>query len=68
MNQQKKPRCYNCNFSGAQFKIGKLTHLHCENDELFPKEKFQNGTLSAWDSLQVFNDTCDKHEFKEVKP
>lgn len=61
----KKPRCYNCKFAGKQFKITNLTHLHCENETIFPKEKWESGELSPWDSLQVFSDTCKFHEFKD---
>lgn len=61
----KKPRCHNCKHAGDQFKIGKLTHLHCKNPEKFPKEKWESGELTAWDSLCVFSDSCPDHEFKE---
>ena len=60
----KKRKCYNCKFAGTQFKITNLTHLHCENETIFPKEKWESGELSPWDSLQVFSDTCEFHEFK----
>lgn len=59
-----KPRCYNCIHSGDQFKIGKLTHLHCNNPKEFDQEKFDNGEFTAWDTLRVFNNTCSDHEFK----
>ncbi len=59
MKGEKKPRCHNCKHSGQQFKIDKLTHLHC----FHPKYGEREG-LSAWDTLMVFNDTCSDHEFK----
>ena len=62
----KKPRCYNCIFAGKQFKIGDLTHLHCGNEKQYPKEKFESGELTAWDSLQTFSDICEFHEFKST--
>ncbi len=65
--KNRKPKCYNCKHSSQQFKVGKLTHLHCQNEELFPKSGFESGEISGWDMLQVFSDTCDNHEFKEVK-
>jgi len=37
----KKPRCHNCKFAGQQFKIGKLTHLHCEEPIKYNKETFE---------------------------
>lgn len=63
----KKRKCYNCKFGGDQFKINKLTHLHCENPEEYPEEIIESPDFSAWETLRVFSDTCDKHEFKEVK-
>lgn len=64
MENRKKPRCHNCKFSSNQFKIGKLTHLHCQDEKQYPKEKFENGNLSAWETLRVFSDTCNNHKFK----
>lgn len=65
-NKAKKPKCYNCKHSGKQFKVGNVTHLHCEDERQYPKEKWESGELTAWDSLQKFSDACDKHEFKTV--
>lgn len=59
----KKARCYNCKFRGQQFKIGKLTHLHCEHPQ-YSEERFLSGELSPWDTLRVFSDDCTDHEFK----
>ena len=60
----KKPRCHNCIFSGQQFKIDKLTHLHCGNAEAVG---FVEDPGSPWETLRVFNDTCQHHQFKTVK-
>lgn len=62
----KKPRCYNCKYAGQQFKIGKLTHLHCVSPEM---EKYykESPQPSAWESLRVFSDTCEQHQFKIKK-
>lgn len=57
-----KAKCYNCKFSSQQFKVGKKTHLHCMLPEY--EEGLENGTLSAWDTLQEWWDICEKHEFK----
>lgn len=66
MKSEKKPRCHNCKFSGPQFKIGKLTHLHCESPT-YQKQADDGDTPNPWETLRVFNDTCDEHEFKEQK-
>ena len=65
-NKSKKPRCHNCKFGGQQFKIVKLTYLHCESPQM---EKYfkEDENPSPWESLRVFNDTCDNHEFKTQK-
>lgn len=62
----KKARCYNCVHSGTQFKLGKLTHLHCEH-ESYTQEDFDNVKFGVYDTLMVFNDACEKHEFKTNK-
>ena len=67
MENKKKPRCHNCKFAGHQFKINKLTHLHCADPTLYNQETFDKGEFCAWDTLRVFNDTCDNHEFKAVE-
>lgn len=61
----KKSKCYNCKFAGKQFKVSNVTHLHCGDDKQYPKEKWESGELTAWDSLQKFSDTCEFHEFKD---
>ena len=61
----KKRKCYNCKFAGQQFKVSNVTHLHCEDEKQYPKEKWESGELTAWDSLQKFSDTCEFHEFKD---
>jgi hypothetical protein len=65
MENKKKPRCHNCRFAGYQFKINKLTHLHCADQAKFNQEKFDSDEFTAWDTLRVFNDTCKNHQFKE---
>lgn len=60
---EKKPRCHNCKHSGDQFKIHKLTHLHCEHPK-YTDEDFESGKISPWDTLMVFNYNCSDHEFK----
>jgi len=62
----KKPRCHNCKFSGPQFKIGKLTHLHCESHVM--ERYFQeHENPSPWHSLRVFNNSCNDHQFKQIE-
>lgn len=60
MKGEKKPRCHNCKHSGQQFKIGKLTHLHCEHSKYTEKDW-------GWGTLMVFNYSCSDHEFKIKK-
>lgn len=59
----KKPCCYNCESGGPQFKIGNMTNLHCEHPK-YTQEDFDNGKLSAWDTLRLFYNTCNDHKFK----
>lgn len=61
---KKKPRCHNCKFAGQQFKIRKLTHLHCADPKKYNQKTFDNDEFCAWDTLRVFNETCKDHEFK----
>lgn len=66
MENQKKRRCYNCKYGGDQFKIDKLTHLHCYGPEYEKADK--NGEyLSPWETLRVFSNFCKDHEFKTNK-
>ena len=66
-NKTKKAKCYNCIFRSDTFKIAGKTYLHCFNEDLYPKEKFESGELTAWDSLKEFWDKCDKHNFKFIQ-
>ena len=67
MTNKKKSYCYNCKFAGKGFKAWKVTHHHCEDEKQYNQEKFDNDEFSAWDTLRVFSDTCDNHEFKKVR-
>lgn len=58
----KKRKCHNCKFGGHQFRIGKLTHLHCNHPDY--DVDINNGTLSPWDTLRVFSDGCNEHQFR----
>ena len=59
--ENRKPRCYNCKHVSESFKISKLTHYHCLNP------KFKEVHTSPWDSLRVFSEKCNDHEFKPKK-
>jgi len=62
--EERKPRCHNCIFGGKQFKLDKLTHLHCNG--LFYQRKHELGMfVHPYDTLRVFNDTCKDHQFKQ---
>ena len=58
----KKPKCYNCKHASYGFKIAGKTHHQC----LHPKHNkgLEDGSLTAWDTLQEFYNTCDTHEFR----
>ncbi len=62
MNDNKKRKCHNCKHSGHQFKINKLTHLHCEHPKY--EELSKDVNFSPWETLCVFSETCEDHEFK----
>ncbi|MBS1592604.1 MAG: hypothetical protein JST07_10920 [Bacteroidetes bacterium] len=61
----KKAKCYNCKFGGTQFKINKKTHLHCNNEELYPVSEIEKGDFSPWDTLREWYSKCNKHEFRQ---
>ncbi len=63
---EKRPRCHNCKYGGDQFKVVGKTHLHCEHPK-YTDEDFMDGTISAWDTLMEFSDTCSDHNFKPKK-
>ena len=58
---KKKAKCYNCKHGGHQFKINKLTYLHCNDPSKYTQERFDNDEFGPWDSLRVFSDTCENH-------
>lgn len=59
------PKCYNCKHASQSFKIAGKTHHQCNHPK--HEDGFKNGTLSPWDTLQEFHNTCDTHEFKPQK-
>jgi hypothetical protein len=54
-------KCYNCKHRGSPFKLGNVTHQHCEHPK-YTREQFESGELSAWDTLNKFSDACNDHE------
>lgn len=60
----KKAKCYNCKFASTAFKIAGKTHHQCNHPK--HEEGFNNGTLSPWDTLQEFYNTCESHEFRQA--
>lgn len=60
----KQKKCWNCKHRTEGFKIGKLTHYHCLSPTYVEKKK-NNIEVSPWDTLRIFGDTCDEHEFRE---
>ena len=66
MPNPKSKCCYNCRFAGYKFKIEGLTHLHCQNTELYPEKDCEEGKVSPWETLREFYSKCDLHEFKSI--
>jgi hypothetical protein len=62
INKMIKQTCYNCKFAGQPFKVGDLTHVHCQNKELYPPEKRSEKT--TYETLMEWYNKCEKHEFK----
>jgi len=60
----KKAKCHNCKFASKQFKVVYRNYVHCQNEELYPPQDFENGKLTAWDTLMSWYHTCNNHEFK----
>lgn len=58
----RKAKCYNCKHASSAFKIAGKTHHQCNHPK--HKEGFKNGTLSSWDTLQEFYNSCNTHEFR----
>ncbi len=58
------PKCYNCKFASTPFKIGGTTHHQCNN----PKHDkgFEDGSISPWDTLREFYNTCEDHKLKNA--
>jgi len=57
----KKPKCYNCKHSSKGYKINNLTHHTCMEPE--QDKRIKNGA-HPFESLVVFSNTCNKHQFK----
>lgn len=62
-NAGKKRKCYNCKHRTEGFKLGKLTHYHCMSPT-YTKQYNAGVDTSPWESLRVFSDNCDEHEFR----
>jgi len=57
------PNVITVNSPHLLFKIAGKTHHQCNHPK--HKEGFENGSLSPWDTLQEFYNTCQSHEFKK---
>jgi hypothetical protein len=55
-------KCFNCKLASNAFKIAGKTHHQC----CHPKHEagFENGELSAWDTLQEWYNSCESHELR----
>ena len=56
-------KCWNCKHRTQAFKIGKLTHYHCISPT-YEKQHKEGVAISPWETLRVFSDSCDEHEFR----
>lgn len=59
-------RCYNCKYASGSFKIRKLTHHHCMSPT-YEKQSKEGVVISPWETLRLFSDTCDEHEFNKKR-
>ena len=62
----KNRKCYNCKYRTEAFKIGKLTYYHCMSPT-YTKQYNEGVYISPWETLRVFSDSCDEHDFKTRK-
>lgn len=51
--ENKAKKCGNCKFAGNQFKLGKVTHLHC----MHPETEI-SGKKDSWDTLREWYNHC----------
>jgi len=60
----KNPRkCFNCKHGGKQFKVGGVTHLQCDHPKWDQKWNADPGSFHPFDTVRIFGDTCDLHEY-----
>lgn len=66
MNKETQPRkkCYNCIYAGQSFKLGTVTHHHCQREGVIENKE----DVSPWDTLRRVFDTCQQHQFKITRP
>lgn len=60
--KQKPAKCFNCKHASSAFKIAGKTHHQCNHPKY--QKGLEDGTLSAWDTLREFHETCESHENK----
>jgi len=61
--KKKRARCWNCKHASDQFKVLKLTHVHCMKPE-YQEQADKGDPPSPWETLRVFSDSCESHAFK----
>jgi hypothetical protein len=56
-----KKKCYNCKLRSHAFKVGNLTHYHCDAPT-YQQQRSEGKEVSPWETLREFSNTCKEHE------
>ncbi len=62
-NKTPKKICANCMHSGHQFKVGEMTHIHCNHPVLEVRSPLTKDD-NPWDTLREFWTNCESFELK----
>ena len=64
--KKRKKKCMNCAFAVARFKLGSITHTHCEYRKM---EMLQNNEeRNSFETLRSVFETCETFTNKQTKP
>jgi len=67
MSNSNNPMCCNCLYGGQPFKLGNVTHQHCEHPR-YTQEGAERGDFTPYDTLMKFSETCTDHKFNVSSP